>query len=239
MRINKYLADKNIASRRKADEMIKAKRVLINGRIAVLGDSVCEADTITVKKDKNDIGTLYFAYNKPKDVLSHSAKGSDFDIQKMVKGRTDGAKVFPIGRLDKDSHGLIILTNDGRITKQLLNPEENHEKEYIVQTKLKIDEKFIRSIEKGVTIKEDYSKKTYTTKPCLAKILGQKKFSLVITEGKKRQIRRMVEALRNEVTDLMRVRIMNIELGNLKENGIRRITGEDLQHFLNDLQMNK
>lgn len=237
MRINKYLAEQNIASRRKADEMIKAKRVLINGKVAELGSDVKPTDKVTVKKDSKEIGHLYFAYNKPRDVLTHGAKGDDLDIAKLVKGQTQGAKVFPLGRLDKDSHGLIILTNDGRITGKLLNPDENHEKEYVVETETKIDEAFANALEKGVVIKEEYSKLTYKTKPCLVTILGHRKFSITITEGKKRQVRRMVEALRNHVKDLARVRIMNIKLGTLKENGVRRITGGELQEFLKELGM--
>lgn len=239
MRINKYLADQNIASRRKADEMIKAKRVMLNGKVAKLGDDVKPGDKVTVKKDSKEIGHLYFAYNKPRDVLTHSAKGDDMDIGKMIKGKTEGAKVFPLGRLDKDSHGLIILTNDGRITGKLLNPEENHEKEYIVETESKIDEAFAKALEKGVVIKEEYTKVTYKTKPCLVTILGYKKFSIVITEGKKRQVRRMVEALKNQVRDLTRVRIMNIKIGAMKENTVRRITGGELQQFLEELGMKK
>ncbi len=239
MRINKYLADQKIASRRKADEMIEAKRVLINGKVAKLGDQVLSTDKVTVKKDSKEIGHLYFAYNKPRNVLTHSAKGDDMDISKMIKGKTEGAKVFPLGRLDKDSHGLIILTNDGRITGKLLNPEENHEKEYIVETETKIDEAFAKALEKGVVIKEEYSKVTYKTKPCLVTILGYKKFSIVITEGKKRQVRRMVEALRNQVKDLTRVRIMNIKVGNLAQNSVRRIQGAELQEFLKELGMQK
>ncbi len=237
MRINKYLADKQIASRRQADKLIEAKRVMINGRLAKLGDDVKESDTVVVKKDSKEIGRLYFAYNKPVGVLTHSAKGKDMDIGKMIKGKTDGAKVFPLGRLDKDSHGLIILTNDGRITGKLLDPEEGHEKEYIVETRDKIDPKFTNALEKGVVIKEEYSKVTYKTKPALVQILGIKKFSITLTEGKKRQVRRMVEALHNEVKDLMRVRVMNIALKNQPENSVRRIKGAELEQFLSELGM--
>lgn len=237
MRINKYLADKQIASRRQADKLIEAKRVMINGRLAKLGDDVKESDTVVVKKDSKEIGRLYFAYNKPVGVLTHSAKGKDQDIAKMIKGKTDGAKVFPLGRLDKDSHGLIILTNDGRITSKLLDPEEDHEKEYIVETRDKIDPKFTSALERGVVIKEEYSKVTYKTKPALVQILGIKKFSITLTEGKKRQVRRMVEALHNEVKDLMRVRVMNIALKNQPENTVRRIKGAELEQFLSELGM--
>jgi 23S rRNA pseudouridine2604 synthase len=237
MRINKYLAERQIASRRHADELVKQRRVTINGKVAMLGADVKEGDKVEVKKDKREIAPLYFVYNKPTDVVSHSPRNGEMNIVKMVKGRTQGAKVFPLGRLDKDSHGLIILTNDGRITGKLLNPEEGHEKEYVVQTKEKIDDKFIESLKRGVVIKEDYSKATYKTKPCEAKILGIKKFSIILTEGKKRQVRRMVTALRNEVRDLERVRIMNIRLKDLPENSLRRIEGAELHVFLKDLGM--
>ena len=237
MRINKYLAVKQIASRRKADELVKQKRVLINGRVAILGDDVKENDKITVKSDSRDIAPIYFAYNKPKGVLSHSAKGDEKDVAQMIKGKTEGARVFPLGRLDKDSHGLMILTNDGRITGKLLNPEENHEKEYIVETKEKLQENFAETIERGVVIREEYSKATYKTKPCLVNVFSPRKFSITLTEGKKRQVRRMVESMRNEVRDLVRIRIMNIALGKLPENTLRRIKGAELQEFLKELGM--
>jgi 23S rRNA pseudouridine2604 synthase len=237
MRINKYLADKQIASRRKADELIKAKRVLVNGKPTTLGYDVKDGDKVTVKGDSKDIGPIYFAYNKPVGVLTHSAKGEEMDIEKMVKGKTEGAKVFPLGRLDKDSRGLIILTNDGRITGKLLNPEENHEKEYIVETKEKFGKDAASAMEKGVVIKEEYSKVTYRTKPCIVNIIGPKRFSITLTEGKKRQVRRMVDTLKNEVTNLTRIRIMNISLGNQPENTVRRIKGQELQQFLSELGM--
>lgn len=237
MRINKYLASKQIASRREADRLIAAKRVLINGSLAKLGDDVKDTDKVTVKKDSKEIGHLYFAYNKPVGVLTHSAKGEDMDISKMVRGKTEGARVFPLGRLDKDSRGLIILTNDGRITGRLLDPEEGHEKEYIVETRDKIDERFVSALERGVVIKEEYSKQTYKTKPCIVTILGQKKFSIILTEGKKRQVRRMVEAMHNEVKNLARIRIMNIALKSQAENTVRRLKGAELTQFLQELGM--
>lgn len=237
MRINKYLASKQIASRRKADELIKSKRVLVNGKPAKLGDDIKENDKVTIKNDASDIGPIYFAYNKPRGVLSHSAKAEEMDIAKMVKGKTEGAKVFPLGRLDKDSSGLIILTNDGRITGKLLNPEENHEKEYIVEVKEKLVDNFASLMERGVVIREEYSKETYRTKPCIVNILSPRRFSITLTEGKKRQVRRMVESMRNEVEGLTRIRIMNISLGKLPENSLRRIKGAELQEFLQELGM--
>lgn len=239
MRINKYMADKQMCSRRKADELIKLKRVLINGKVAVLGTDVLPTDKVTIKRDSKEIGPLYFAYHKPKEVLTHSAKGEDMDVAKMVKGQTLGAKVFPIGRLDKDSSGLMILTNDGRITDKLLNPEGDHEKEYIVETTKTIDQNFAKALERGIVIKEEYSKTTYKTKPCLIRLISSKKFSITLTEGKKRQVRRMVEAMKNGVKDLIRVRIMNIELDDMPANKVRRIQGRELEEFMIELGMNR
>jgi 23S rRNA pseudouridine2604 synthase len=137
--------------------------------------------------------------------------------------------VFPVGRLDKDSHGLIILTNDGRITDRLLNPKHTHEKEYVVKVKEKLRGNFKEKAEAGVQIENE------KTAPCKVKILGDKKFSIILGEGKKHQIRRMCSALFSEVEDLERVRIMNIELGKLGSNQYRKIEGEELKVFLKGL----
>lgn len=242
MRINKYLALKQYASRRGADELITAKRVTLNGRLAVLGDTVGPDDVVEVKKTVLDKEPLYFAYNKAVGVLTHSAGEGEQDIASaiapLMKGQLHKAKLFPIGRLDKDSHGLIILTNDGRITGKLLDPEEKHEKVYIVETKNRLSGNFEILMQRGVVIMGDDGEK-YKTKPCQVKILGDKKFSITLTEGKKRQIRRMCEVCGAEVTDLMRVRIMNIELGYLSDNNIRKIKGEELEQFLKELGVRK
>ena len=141
--------------------------------------------------------------------------------------------MFPIGRLDKNSHGLLILTNDGRITDSLLNPKNSHEKEYVVRTKEKLRSSFKNKMEAGVLIEG------YQTKKCKVKILNENTFHVVLTEGKKHQIRRMCSALFQEVVDLKRERIMNIKLGNLAPNGIREIRGEELQQFLRSLNLTK
>ena len=131
--------------------------------------------------------------------------------------------------LDKDSHGLIILTNDGRITDRLLSPTKEHEKEYIVQTKMKLRDSFKANMERGVSIEG------YETKPAKIQLMGQNKFSITITEGKKHQIRRMVVALFNEVTDLERVRVLNIKLADLPTGKARPIIGTELEIFLKSL----
>jgi 23S rRNA pseudouridine2604 synthase len=234
MRINKYLADKQYASRRQADKLIEEGLVFINGTKARLGDQVSESDTIEVKKSKNHKEPAYFAYNKPVGIVTHSPQGDDIDIKTAIEHQTKMRDLFPIGRLDKDSHGLIILTNDGRITGKLLDPEESHEKEYIVETKEKLIFNFDQLMERGVMI-EDGNGKKFKTKPCIVRIMNDKKFSIILTEGKKRQIRRMCESLRINVTDLKRIRVMNIHLGHLEDGGLRKIKGKELVEFLEGL----
>lgn len=227
MRINQYLAYKGHATRRGGDELVIQKKVFINGRLAVLGDKVQESDVVEVRGAKPKAYT-YFAYHKPKGVVTHSAEDDQEDITDRV-GHELGKDIFPVGRLDRDSHGLIILTNDGRITDRLLNPDKEHDKEYVVHTREKLRESFKKYMEAGVNIEG------YVTKPAKVKVTGDFSFTIALTEGKKHQIRRMVVALHNETVDLKRVRVMNIELGNLKSGQYRPIEGEELVKFLRGL----
>lgn len=230
MRINKYLALKGYATRKGADELIANGRVTINGIKAMLGDKVVEADEVVVKgSEKLGINRIYFAYHKPKGVVSHSAQDDDKDIEELIRSTPELRGTFPVGRLDKDSSGLLILTNDGRITDRLLSPEYAHEKEYVVSTARPLRASFKEYMEKGVQIEG------YKTKEAKVKRLGEKRFSIVLTEGKKHQIRRMVVAMHNEVKDLSRIRIMNVRLGNLPSGSFRPIEGKELQEFLRSL----
>jgi len=214
IRINKYLALRGIATRKGADLLIEKKRVFLNGKLAELGTKVFEGDKVEVKETKNKKTYKYFAYYKPLGVETPEIK-------------KDG--LFPIGRLDKNSHGLIILTNDGRITDKLLNPKYEHEKEYLVKTSRRLRSSFKDKIEAGVNIEG------YQTKPCQVEIMDEDTFKIVLTEGKKHQIRRMCSALFQEVDDLKRIRIMNITLGQLKPKGLREIKGKELETFLKKL----
>lgn len=211
MRINKYLAHHKYCTRREADAHIAAGMVKINGRTAVLGDQVHEADTVEVLfKTKT---YQYFAYNKPRGETTPENENG----------------LFPIGRLDKDSHGLLILTNDGRMTDRLLNPDFEHEKEYIAEVQEKLRPDFENLMSSGVNIGD------YTTRPCTVQVLGESTFSIVLTEGKKHQIRRMCEALGYTVVDLARTRIMNVELGKLKAGARKEISGEELKELLSSI----
>lgn len=212
MRINKYLALKKISTRRGADELIQAKKVFINGKLAELGSKVNEKDLVEVKGAPKK-AYEYFAYNKPIGIETNSPRPD----------------LFPLGRLDKASHGLLILTNDGRITDRLLNPKYFHEKEYVVRTSNKLRSSFKEKMEKGVNIEG------YLTQKCKVKILSPFTFKIILTEGKKHQIRRMCSAVFQEVADLKRERIMNIKLGTLKDGELRELKGEELSTFLDPI----
>jgi len=212
MRINKYLALQKISTRRGADELVENKKVFINGKLALLGSKVNENDKVEVRGTKQK-EYLYFAYNKPIGIETSSPRED----------------LFPLGRLDKASHGLLILTNDGRITDQLLNPKYFHEKEYMVKTSNKLRSNFKTKIENGVNIEG------YQTKKCKVKTINDFTFRIILTEGKKHQIRRMCSVLFQEVVDLKRERIMNIKLDALKPNALREIKDEELTTFLNQV----
>ena len=231
MRINKYLAKAGHATRRGADELIEAKKVLINGRIAVLGDKVEKTDKVELRSSHKPKEYKYFAYHKPKGVITHSPQDEDEeDIKTNLSQFPELADVFPVGRLDKASHGLIILTNDGRVTDRLLNPEYDHEKEYVVKTRDKMRDSFKMHMEKGVELEDGY-----VTKPTKVKLLGDHAFAITLTEGKKHQIRRMLSALHNDVVELKRIKVMNISLGNLAPGTFRPIEGPPLKAFLKSL----
>lgn len=231
VRLNKRLAELGIATRRAADELISRGKVYVNGEMAELGMKVQPDDRIEVLDNKRPATEkrLYVAYNKPRGTITHSPQNGEPDIVSSLPAEFRDKRLFPVGRLDKDSFGLIIMTNDGRITDRLLNPKAAHEKEYAVKTKLPLRGSFKNLMERGVDIEG------YTTKPTKVRITGERSFSITLTEGKKHQIRRMVVALRNEVTDLKRTRVLNIRLGQLAQGEARIIEGEELGLFLKHL----
>lgn len=227
MRINKYLALNKHSTRRGADELIIKKQVFINDRLAVLGDKVKETDRIEVRFRGKQKPYIYIAYNKPRGIVTHSAQKDEKEIKHEVSVKD----VFPVGRLDKDSSGLIILTNDGRITERLLGPVFAHEKEYLVKTKNTLRSSFKEKMEAGVKIDREKTGK------CKVQIIDDHTFKVVLTEGKKHQIRRMCVALFQEVKDLKRIRIGNIELGKMAEGSHRDIVEGELQTFLHSLDL--
>lgn len=225
MRINKYLAHKGLATRTGVDELIKSNKILINGVIAKLGDKVKETDKVEVRGVHNK-KYIYLAYNKGMGVVSTNPQGDEKSIMDNIKM---SEKIFPIGRLDKESHGLIILTNDGRVTDRLLSPDKNHEKEYLVKLDRKYTPGFVRNMQEGVNLTDGI------TKPAKVEEVDDIRFKLTLTEGRNRQIRRMAEKLGFTVRDLQRIRIQNIELDKLPLNSYREIKGDEKAEFLKSI----
>ncbi len=222
-RINKYLSEVGFCSRRAADILIEERKVTINGEIIEIGSKVEEGDQVEVEGQKiiNSIKqkNIYLAFNKPIGIVCTTDRRVEPDnIIDFIKYPK---RIFPIGRLDKPSEGLIFLTNDGDIVNKILRARNNHEKEYIVSVNRPINKDFIQSMSNGVEILDTI------TKNCFVKQLGQKKFKIILTQGLNRQIRRMCESLGYRVRSLKRVRIMNIKL-DVPTGKFREITKEEL-----------
>lgn len=226
IRINKYLAQKGISTRVGADELIKNKKVLINGKFAVLGDKVNKEDKVEVKGAPKKY--VYLAYNKPKTIVTTNPQAEEKDILSSIK-ITPKEKIFPVGRLDKESEGLIILTNDGRVTDRLLNPKFEHEKEYRVEVDRKFSPGFLKNLEEGVMLEGVKTKKAKVKK------VSDTVFNIILTEGKNRQIKRMTEKLGFSVRNLKRIRIQNINLEKLPSNSHRELTREETEKFLSSI----
>lgn len=220
MRINKYLAEAGIVSRRGADQWILDGRVIINGRPAELGSRVEEGDEVKVdgKVISQEQELVYLALNKPVGITSTTERHIEGNIVDFVG---HDKRIFHIGRLDKDSDGLILLTNDGDIVNEILRSENDHEKEYIVTVNERLTDTFLEKMAKGVKILDT------VTKPCKVKKLGPFTFSIILTQGLNRQIRRMCSALGFTIKRLQRVRIMNINLGDLPLGKWRDLTTEE------------
>ena len=228
-RLNKYIASCGICSRREADRLIEEGRVRVNGQCADKGMLVSGEEQILVNgkllHGKNE--KVVLAYYKPIGVTcTEKDKFADKKITDMVK--------FPVrvtyaGRLDKESEGLILLTNDGALIEAMMRGSAGHEKEYIVKVNKEITDEFLEEMAKGVYLQELKMK----TRPCKVEKMGKFTFRIILTQGVNRQIRRMVKALSYQVTALKRVRVVNIELANLKIGQFRQIQGEELQVLYN------
>jgi len=229
IRLNRYLYLTNISSRREADRLIEAGQVFVNGQKAVLGQKIQKDDIVELsQKAKRKVSHyLYYKANKPKGVESHNGEEGN-DIVSQLSLRPD---VAIVGRLDKASHGLVLLTNDGRIVDKMLNPKYDHEKEYRVRVDKDLTPSFKKKMENGVDIEG------YITKPAKIKITGQKTFTIILTEGKKHQIRRMLAALGYTTLELKRVRIMNIKLGTLKAGEYSTLTEDERTRLLAHLSL--
>ncbi len=207
IRINKFLSESGYCSRRKADKMIEDGRIKINGILCVMGEKVSISDKISID-DKlihfSKKEPIYIAFNKPTDVVCTT----DTRVEKnnIIDYIGHPERIFPIGRLDKDSQGLILLTNDGDIVNKILRSRNNHQKEYIVRVDKPITNDFIKRMSNGVPILDTITKKCYVNK------ISNFEFKIILTQGLNRQIRRMCEVLKYKVKKLKRIRIMNIHL---------------------------
>jgi 23S rRNA pseudouridine2604 synthase len=225
VRINKYFTQQGYCSRRAADQLIEAGRVRINERVAVLGDQVTDEDVVTVdgRVVARNPPPVYLAYHKPIGVTCTTETDVKGNILHAV-GYPE--RIFPIGRLDKDSSGLILLTNDGELVNRLLRPEFGHEREYVVTVDRPFTSVFLDRLEGGVRV---LGRKT---RPCRAKRVDAAAFRITLTEGRNRQVRRMCAALGYEVKRLVRVRVLNIPLRGLAVGQWRRLTRQERDELL-------
>lgn len=226
-RLNKYLAECGVCSRREADVLIEQGRVSVNGKIAVAGQKVTEDDEVIAngKKLHNKNEKVVLAYYKP---LGVTCTEKDRFADKTLKEAFDyPIRVTYAGRLDKETEGLLLMTNDGELIHKLMNGSNHHEKEYIVKTTKELPPDFKEKMEAGVFLSELNRK----TKPCNVEIIGPYTFRIVLTQGLNRQIRRMCKELGLNVDYLQRIRVANVVLGKLRPGTFRRVSGEELKEL--------
>lgn len=228
LRLNKYIGESGITSRREADKWIAAGRVTINGEVAGLGSKVEPGDDVRVdgKPVKVEQKNVYIVLNKPVGITSTTERHIKGNIVDFVN---HPMRIFHIGRLDKDSEGLILLTNDGDIVNEILRAENKHEKEYIVTVDRPITGEFLRKMSEGVEILDT------KTLPCKVTKLSRNVFRIILTQGLNRQIRRMCSALGYSVKRLQRTRIMNIHLNGLAVGQWRDLTSSELDQLFKEL----
>lgn len=217
IRINKYLSEAGVCSRREADRALEAGQIRIGDRVAALGDRVTSGDVVYYrgKPVKKETERILIAFHKPRGVVCTTSKKEGVNIVDYIGYPK---RIYPVGRLDKDSTGLILLTNDGDIVNKMMRAGNRHEKEYVVTLDREITNDFIMQMSNGVPILDT------VTRPCKVRQSGAREFHIILTQGLNRQIRRMCEALGYHVQTLKRLRIMNIRLGDLKEGTYRDVT---------------
>ncbi|HRD37201.1 MAG TPA: pseudouridine synthase [Bacteroidia bacterium] len=230
LKVDKFISRSGFCSRRKAFELIEEKRVKVNGKIANFSTKINQGDVVTVDGQRlieKEFKPVYIAYHKPKGIVctTEKIKGNIIDAINYPE------KIYPVGRLDKDSEGLILLTNHGEIINKISHAEEGHEKEYIVTLNLPVRKKFLEEISQGIEILEEI------TKPCKTELVpGTKRlFKIILTQGLNRQIRRMCNEYDYQVIRLQRVRVMNIHLGKLKPGEWRELSPEEIEKLMLDL----
>lgn len=225
VRLNKYLSEAGVCSRREADRYITEGKVLVDGKAAEVGTKVMPGQKVVFQnKDvTKEEEFILIAVNKPRGIVCTTAKSDPNNIIDFMKF---SKRIYPVGRLDKDSEGLLLMTNDGDIANKISKARNYHEKEYIVKVDKQITAEFLKKMSEGVPILDT------VTRPCEVTVLNKKVFKIVLTQGLNRQIRRMCEYLGFRVISLQRVRVMNIHLGRLNIGGYRNITDRELADLL-------
>ena len=222
IRLNKYLSESGICSRREADRLIEAGKVLVDGSVAVMGMKIVPGQRVVCdgipvgEKDR----PVLLAVNKPRGIVCTTSEKDR--AENIVEFLNYPIRIYPVGRLDKESEGLLLMTNQGELMDRILRARNGHEKEYRVTVDRPITEAFLRRMGSGVPILDT------GTRPCEVKRLGEQEFGIILTQGLNRQIRRMCEALGYRVTRLCRIRIMNLTLGSLKSGEYREVSGTEL-----------
>jgi len=232
VRINKFISDSGLCSRREADRILKDGRVTIDGVAADVGMHVRSGQEVLVdgKKLPGSGGMILIAVNKPKGIVCTTDPEDKNNIVNFVGHRE---RIYPIGRLDKDSEGLILMTNNGDLVNRMMRSRYGHEKEYAVTVHKPVTKAFIDRMSSGVPILGTVTKK------CEVERTGSRKFRIILTQGMNRQIRRMCEHLNYEVTSLKRMRVLNIELGDLKEGEYRSVTEHERQELFDIIKYSK
>ncbi len=231
MRLNKYISDSGYCSRREADRLIEAGKVLVNGTEAFMGMQVEDEDIVSINgkdiKAPAAVKKVIYAFYKPEGIVSTMADEPD-SLAAYLKNKGIDKRVFPVGRLDKESCGLLLLTNDGELMNNILKTSNNHQKEYVVKVNKDVTDDFIKKMGAGVEITDGNTGKKVITRRCVVKKNGKRTFTIVLKQGLNRQIRRMCGAFGYEVLSLKRIRIMNININGLKDGEIRPLTFEEI-----------
>ena len=234
IRLNKYLSDAGICSRREADRLIEAGAVLVDGQVAVMGQKILPGQKVICKgkETKRQDDLVLLAFYKPVGIECTTARNNKDNIIDYIKYPT---RIFPVGRLEKNSSGLILLTNAGEISDKILRGSNYHEKEYQVTVDKPLTMDFIRHMQDGVEIELEDGKCRVMTRRCQVEATGKCSFNITLTQGLNRQIRRMCQALGYNVLTLKRIRIMNINLGNLSEGHYRNVSESEIRKLMKDL----
>lgn len=232
VRLNKFLSEKGICSRREADRLVDEGKVMVNGVCAVMGQKVSSADEIVVdgkKVSTKQVKPVLIAVNKPAGIVCTTARfEGEKNIVDMVKYPT---KIYPIGRLDKESEGLILMTNLGDLANEISKASNSHEKEYVVTVNNQVTESFLDKMRRGMHLEELNA----DTMPCVCTKTGNREFHIILKQGLNRQIRRMCAACGYRVETLKRIRIMNIHLGNIPQGNFRNVTDAEFDKLIKDL----